>query len=197
MAVRRLLIAAEHGFQGPWASVVVAYGLSSGRLWAPEHRLRSCAQAQLPRGMQDLPGPGIEPVSPAFAGLTTGLPDTYYLISNSLKPQTIGDYILPQFIDEDTKCRELKQCPQGDTTKEQERELPTQVGWKTSARHNGTLLPALSHREVGEKRPAGTLLCLIFVLFLQGASVDSFWVFNMLLLANLNQVPGQCLCFGH
>lgn len=89
------------------------------------------------------------------------------------------------------RCRELKQCPQGDTTKEQERELPTQVGWKTSARHNGTLLPALSHREVGEKRPAGTLLCLIFVLFLQGASVDSFWVFNMLLLANLNQVPGQ------
>ena len=32
-------------------------------------RLRSCGtQAQLPRGMWDLPGSGIEPVSPAPAG---------------------------------------------------------------------------------------------------------------------------------
>ena len=32
-------------------------------------RLRSCGtQAQLPRGMWDLPGSGIEPVSPALAG---------------------------------------------------------------------------------------------------------------------------------
>lgn len=89
------------------------------------------------------------------------------------------------------RYRELKQCAQEDTTKEQESELPAQVGWKTSVRNNCTLLPALSHGEVGEKRPAGTFLSLVFVLFLQGASIDSFWVFNMLLLANLNQVPGQ------
>lgn len=76
------------------------------------------------------------------------------------------------------RCRELKQCPQGDTTKGRE---AVTSGWlETSARHNGTLLPALSHREVEEKRPAGTLLCLILFCFLQGASVDYFWVFNML-----------------
>ena len=47
------------------ASVVVA------------HRLSSCgARAQLLRGMWDLPGPGLEPVSPALAGgfLTTAPP---------------------------------------------------------------------------------------------------------------------------
>ena len=44
------------------ASVVVAHGLS-----------RCGTQAQLLRGMWDLPGPGTEPVSPALAGgfLTT------------------------------------------------------------------------------------------------------------------------------
>ena len=48
-----------------WASVVVARGLSS------------CGtQAQLLRGMWDLPGPGLEPVSPALARgfLTTAPP---------------------------------------------------------------------------------------------------------------------------
>ena len=55
---------------GTQASVVVAHGLSScgsqGR----------SAQAQLLRGMWDLPGPGLEPVSPALAGgfLTTAPP---------------------------------------------------------------------------------------------------------------------------
>ena len=41
---------------------------------APEHRLNSCgARASLLPGMWDLPGPGIEPMSPAEAGrfLTT------------------------------------------------------------------------------------------------------------------------------
>ena len=40
-------------------------------------RLSSCgSRAQLPRGMWDLPGPGLEPVSPALAGrlLTTAPP---------------------------------------------------------------------------------------------------------------------------
>ena len=59
---------------GTWASVVVACGLSSCVSWALEHRLSSCGTwAQLLCGMWDLPGPGIEPVSPALAGgfLTT------------------------------------------------------------------------------------------------------------------------------
>ena len=59
------------------ASVVVACGLSSYGLLALERRLNSCgSRAQLLRGMWDLPGPGIEPVSPALAGgfLTTAPP---------------------------------------------------------------------------------------------------------------------------
>ena len=50
---------------GTWASVVVARGLSSCGTWA-----------QLLCGMWDLPGPGLEPVSPALAGrfLTTAPP---------------------------------------------------------------------------------------------------------------------------
>ena len=54
---------------GAWASVVVAHGLSSCGSWALERWLSSCgAQAYLLRGMWDLPGPGLEPVSPALAG---------------------------------------------------------------------------------------------------------------------------------
>ena len=50
------------------ASVVVAHGFSSCSLRALEHRLSSCGtRAQLLRGMWDLPGPGIKPVSPALA----------------------------------------------------------------------------------------------------------------------------------
>ena len=50
-------------------SVVVACGLSSCGSRALERRLSSCgSQAQLLRGMWDLPGPGLEPVSPALAG---------------------------------------------------------------------------------------------------------------------------------
>ena len=44
---------------------------------ALEHRLSSCgSRAQLLRGMWDLPGPGVEPMSPALAGrfLTTAPP---------------------------------------------------------------------------------------------------------------------------
>ena len=61
---------------GVWASVVVAHGLSSCGSRALERRLSSCGTwAQLLRGMQDLPGPGLAPVSPALAGgfLTTAL----------------------------------------------------------------------------------------------------------------------------
>ena len=59
------------------ASVVVARGLSSCGSQDLERRLSSCgAWASLLRGMWDLPGPGLEPVSPALAGrfLTTALP---------------------------------------------------------------------------------------------------------------------------
>ena len=63
--------------QGTRASVVVAHGLGCCGSQALEHRLSSCgAQAQLFHGMWDLPRPGMEPVSPAFAGgfLTTAPP---------------------------------------------------------------------------------------------------------------------------
>ena len=54
---------------GAWASVVAVRGLSSCDSRAVEHRLSSCgAQASLLHGMCDLPGPGIEPMSPALAG---------------------------------------------------------------------------------------------------------------------------------
>ena len=74
VAMCRLLIAvaslvAEHGLQ--------ARGLQQLWLAALERRLSSCGTgAQLPCGLWDLPGPGIEPVSPALAGgfLTTAPP---------------------------------------------------------------------------------------------------------------------------
>ena len=54
---------------GTRASVVVVCGLSSYGLRALECRLRSCGtRALLLHGMWDLPGPGIEPVSPTLAG---------------------------------------------------------------------------------------------------------------------------------
>ena len=73
---------------GAWApcaraSVVVARGLSSCGSWAVEHRLNSCgARAQLLRGMWDLPGPGLKPVSPALTGrfLTTAPPGKFPIL---------------------------------------------------------------------------------------------------------------------
>ena len=51
-----------------WASVVTARGLSGFGSWALELGLSSCgAQALLLRGMWDLPGSGIESVSPSLA----------------------------------------------------------------------------------------------------------------------------------
>ena len=52
-------------------------GFSSCGSRALERRLSSCgARAKLLRGMWDIPGPGLEPVSPALAGrfLTTAPP---------------------------------------------------------------------------------------------------------------------------
>ena len=74
---------------GTRASVVVARGLSSCGSWDPECRFSSCgARASLLRGMWDLPGPGLEPVSPALAGgfLTTAPPGKSLAIC-FLRPQ--------------------------------------------------------------------------------------------------------------
>ena len=73
VAMCRLLIVvaalvAEHGLQGARASGALAHGLKSCSSRAVEHRLNSCARAWLLHGMWDLPGSGIEPVSPALAG---------------------------------------------------------------------------------------------------------------------------------
>ena len=68
---------------GARASVVVARGLSSCGSRALERRLSSCgARAELLRGMWHLPGPGLEPVSPALAGgfLTTAPPGKPHFI---------------------------------------------------------------------------------------------------------------------
>ena len=52
-----------------WSTGSRRVGFSSCGSWALEHRLSSCeAWALLLRGMWDLPGPGLEPVSPALAG---------------------------------------------------------------------------------------------------------------------------------
>ena len=59
------------------ASLSVERGLSTCGSQALEHRLSSCgAQAHLCCHLCDLPGPGVEPVSPALAGgfLTTEPP---------------------------------------------------------------------------------------------------------------------------
>ena len=54
---------------GTRVSVAVTRRLSSCGSWALEHRLSSCgAWVYLLCGMWDLPGPGIEPMSPALAG---------------------------------------------------------------------------------------------------------------------------------
>ena len=57
--------------------IVVASLVAEQGLWALGRRLSSCgARVYLLRGMWDLPGPRIEPVSPALAGgfLTTAPP---------------------------------------------------------------------------------------------------------------------------
>ena len=65
---------------GAWASHCSCFSCCGE--WALERRLSSCGtRAQLLHGMWDLPGPGLEPMSPALAGglLTTALPGYLYL----------------------------------------------------------------------------------------------------------------------
>ena len=79
VAVQGLLIAvaspvAEHGLQSMRASVAAACGL--------ECALSGCGTwAQMPHSMWNLPGSGIEYMSPALTGgfLTTGLPGKSWL----------------------------------------------------------------------------------------------------------------------
>ena len=99
IAVRRLLVvvASRCGARalGARASVLVACGLSSCGSRALERRRSSCgAWAQLPRGMWDLPGPGIEPMSPALAGrfLTTAPPGK--------SPVFLNGVTMPMFLNE-------------------------------------------------------------------------------------------------
>ena len=82
VALHRLLTAVTSRCRaralGTWASVVVACGLTSCGLWALEHRLSSMVHGlgcSVACGW-DLPGPGLEPVSPVLAGrfLTTAPP---------------------------------------------------------------------------------------------------------------------------
>ena len=55
--------------QGAWVSIVVAHGLNSCSSQALEHKLNSWdSWTQLPCSMWDIPGLGIEPVSPALTG---------------------------------------------------------------------------------------------------------------------------------
>ena len=63
----------------------MARGLSSCGSRAVERRLSSCGTlASLLRGMWDLPGPGLEPMSPALAGgfLTTPPPEKSLKVSS-------------------------------------------------------------------------------------------------------------------
>ena len=92
VAVRRLLIVVaslveEHRLQACGLQQLWHAGFSSCGSRALEHRLSSCgSRAQLLCSMWDLPGPGLEPVSPELAGrfLTTAPP------GKSLKTETFG-----------------------------------------------------------------------------------------------------------
>ena len=84
------LVAASRGYSSLWCAGFSLWwlfllrssgsrhaGFSSCGLWALERWLSSCgARASLLRGMWELPGPGLEPLSPALAGgfLTTAPP---------------------------------------------------------------------------------------------------------------------------
>ena len=63
------LVAASGGCSVLRSTGCTRAGFSSCGSRALEHRLSSCgARASLLRGMWDLPGPGLKPVSPALAG---------------------------------------------------------------------------------------------------------------------------------
>ena len=67
------------GEQGLIAFHQLLIAVVSCGVWTLEHGLSSCVQALLLRGMWNLPGPRIKPMSPTLAGrfLTTGLPGLF------------------------------------------------------------------------------------------------------------------------
>ena len=89
---------------GTRASVVVALGLSSCGWRALECRLSSGTRASLLHGVWDLPGPGLEPVSPALAGgfLTTAPPEkpllSRILTLLFLSDRFLNSIVLPLFL---------------------------------------------------------------------------------------------------
>ena len=99
------------------ASVVVAHGFQ--QLWLTGSR----AQAQLLHGLQDLPRPGLEPVSPALAGgfLTTAPPGKSLFLSF----QEVLSAALGSAVDE---CLRLPHSPQILMLKSQPPEVMVLVG---------------------------------------------------------------------
>ena len=76
------LVALSGGFSLRWLLLLRARALGALASVVVACRLSSCgSRAQLLCGMWDLPGPGLEPVSPAMAGRlpTTGPPEKPYL----------------------------------------------------------------------------------------------------------------------
>ena len=74
----------------PWCGARASHcgGWSRCRAWALDCRLSSCGErAQLLRGMWDLPGAGLKPMSPALAGgfLTTAPPGKSLIFVSDFK----------------------------------------------------------------------------------------------------------------
>ena len=84
------------GFSCCRAQALRHKGFGSCESWALEHRLSSCGtRAWLPRGMWDLPGSRMEPMSPGLAGrsFTTepaGKPGMWISKGRSLVPSSIA-----------------------------------------------------------------------------------------------------------
>ena len=82
-------LVAEHGLQGLWPSVFVAWELSSVGSQTVEHRLnRFGTWAHLIFGLWNRPGSGIEPVSPTLAA-DEGSPVFSFTVSNSAEIRTL------------------------------------------------------------------------------------------------------------
>ena len=77
------------------ASLAGTRELSSWGSWAPQHRLNNCGTGtQLFQSTRDIPGPGIEAVSPGFTGgfftgATREAPD-YWIFKNRNEATSLG-----------------------------------------------------------------------------------------------------------